>query len=61
MEQQPRRRRLREQTQQQPLEHQQDKQKESPLDKPLTLGKGQHMSPLPSGGYMIITDGINRA
>lgn len=40
---------------------QQQELKESQLDKPLPLGKGQHMSPLPDGGYMIITDGFDRA
>ena len=57
MEQQPRRRRMRDLS----LQPQQDNQKESTLDKQLTLGKGQHMSPLPDGGYMIITDGFDRA
>lgn len=60
MEQLPRRRRLRE-SNPQPQQTQQDNNKESTLDKSLTLGKGQHMAPLPSGGYMIITDGFNRA
>lgn len=61
MEQQPRRRRLKELNLQAQQDNQQDSQKESTLDKPLTLGKGQHLSPLPDGGYMIITDGFNRA
>jgi len=60
VEQQPRRRRLRELNLQAQQENQQEP-KESQLDKPLPLGKGQHMSPLPDGGYMIITDGFNRA
>lgn len=61
MEQQPRRRRMRELNLQAQQGNQQESQQESTLDKPLTLGKGQHMSPLPDGGYMIITDGFDRA
>lgn len=61
MEQQPRRRRMRELNLQAQQGNQQENQQESTLDKPLTLGKGQHLSPLPDGGYMIITDGFDRA